>query len=242
MIKIAICDDDFNTQLNIKSIVENIFARENKIHKIVEYSSGEELLGDMPEAKYDIVLLDIDMPTMDGIEVADKVTDIWKDVNIVFVTNRKDLVFEALNCNPFRFVRKEYLEEGIDEAITALITKIYNETYVVSFGDKKEQYSFRINDLLYLESERHYVFFHLDNGQSYKIRTKLGLCEEKLKPYGFIKTHISILVNVRKIRRITSKEVLLINGVKVPVSRSNSDIIKLRFSEEMGRHVNGINI
>lgn len=242
MIKIAICDDDLNQKQNIKALVESVFIRKEQLYEITEYTSGEELVKDMPEARYDIALLDIDMPTMDGIEVANKINEIYKDVNVVFVTDRSDLVFEALTCNPYRFVRKEYLEEGIDEAMSSLITKISNETYVVSFGDKKEHYSFRINDLLYIESKKHYVYFHLDDGQSHRVRTKMNNCETNLKPYGFVRTHISILVNVRKVRRITSKEILLINGTKLPVSRSNAEKVKLQFSEEMGRHVNGISI
>ena len=242
MIKVAICDDDLKVQSDIRSLVEKILIREMREYRITEYEDGEKLVEDMQEERYDIVLLDIDMPTMTGMEVANNVAELWDDINVIFVTNRSDLVFEALTCNPFRFVRKEYLEEGIEEAITALITKVYNETFILSFGDKNEQYSFRIKDLLYLESKKHYVFFYLDDGQICKVRTKMSVCENSLRPYGFFKTHISILVNVRKVRRITSKEVLLTNGAKLPVSRSNSDKVKLRFSEEMGRHVNGINI
>ncbi|MBE5943669.1 MAG: response regulator transcription factor [Lachnospiraceae bacterium] len=240
MIKIAICDDDLKQQLNIKGLVENVFIREEQTYEIIEYTSGEKLVTDMPEARYDIVLLDIDMPTMDGIEVANKIDEIWKDVNVVFVTNRSDLVFEALSCNPYRFIRKEYMEEGIDEAMSSLITKISNETYVVSFGDKKEHYSFKINDLVYIESKKHYVYFRLDDEEEYKIRDRLANYEKKLADYGFIKIHGSILVNVRKIRKISSVEVVLVNGEKLPISRSNSEKIKMHFLNEMRRHVNGV--
>lgn len=240
MIKIAICDDDLNQKQNIKALVESIFIRKEQLYEITEYTSGEELVKDMPEARYDIALLDIDMPTMDGIEVANKINEIYKDVNVVFVTNRSDLVFEALTCNPYRFVRKEYLEEGIDEAMLSLITKISNETYVVSFGDKKDHYSFRINDLVYIESKKHYVYFRLDNEEEYKIRDRLANYERKLVDYGFIKIHGSILVNVRKIRKISSVEVVLVNGEKLPISRSNSEKIKMHFLNEMRRHVNGV--
>lgn len=242
MIKVAICDDDLSVKSDIKKMVENILIREEQDYKITEYENGEILIADMDEQRYDIVLLDICMPVITGVEVANKITEIWGNTNVIFVTNRNDLVFEALTCNPFRFVRKECLENGIEEAVTALITKICNDTFIMYFGDKKEQYSFRINDLLYIESEKHYVFVHLEDGKIYKVRTKMGVLEKKLSPYGFLKIHISILVNVRKIRRITNKDVLLTNGVKLPVSRSNSDKIKLRFSDEMWKHVNGINI
>ncbi len=240
MIKIAICDDDLNQKQNIKALVESVFIRKEQLYEITEYTSGEELVKDMPEARYDIALLDIDMPTMDGIEVANKINEIYKDVNVVFVTNRSDLVFEALTCNPYRFVRKEYLEEGIDEAMLSLITKISNETYVVSFGDKKDHYSFKINDLVYIESKKHYVYFRLDNEEEYKIRDRLANYERKLVDYGFIKIHGSILVNVRKIRKISSVEVVLVNGEKLPISRSNSEKIKMHFLNEMRRHVNGV--
>lgn len=239
MITIAICDDEL-VQLNkIKEKTIEVFERENEEFVIYEYHTGNDILENATSIKFDIVLLDIDMPEINGINVAEELATINSWSNIVFVTNRADLVFEAIRCQPYRFIRKSKLDEELDEAISTLIEKILNETYVVTFSDKYTQHSFHILDIIYIESKKHYLYFYVGDGE-YKCRMKLSVCENKLKEYGFIKIHGSILVNVRYVRKVTSKEITLTNGTILPISRSYADVVKLRYMEEMERHVNGI--
>lgn len=239
MITIAICDDEL-VQLNkIKAKTIEVFERTSEEYTIYEYHTGKTILDDAADMKFDIVLLDIDMPEENGISVAEELALINPRSNIVFVTNRADLVFEAIRCQPYRFIRKSRLDEEMEEAISTLIEKILNETYVVTFSDKYVQHSFHILDIIYIESKKHYLYFYVGD-EEYRCRMRLGLCENKLKEYGFIKIHGSILVNVRYVRMVTSKEISLTNGTILPISRSNTEAVKLRYMEEMEKHVNGI--
>ncbi|MBQ8412525.1 MAG: response regulator transcription factor [Lachnospiraceae bacterium] len=239
MITIAICDDEL-VQLNkIKTKTIEVFERKSEEYTIYEYHTGKTILDDAANMKFDIVLLDIDMPEENGIDVAEELALINPRSNIVFVTNRADLVFEAIRCQPYRFIRKSRLDEEMEEAISTLIDKILNETYVVTFSDKQVQYSFHILDIIYIESKKHYLYFYVGD-EEYRCRMRIGDCVNKLKEYGFIKIHGSILVNVRYVKKVTSKEISLTNGTILPISRSNAEAVKLRYLEEMEKHVNGI--
>ena len=98
---------------------------------------------------------------------------------------------------------------------------------------------FCISDIYYMESKKHYVYIHTFD-EEYKCRLKLSDCEAELKNYGFVKIHGSFLANIRKIKRLSSKEVVMTNGHILPISRGNIDNIKLKYIEEMEKHVNGI--
>lgn len=238
MINIAICDDEKEYQNMIREKVEAIFVNKKEEFWIEGYSSGKELLEAARQIHFDIVLLDIDMPKECGLNVADSITEMLPRTNVVFITNRDDLVFEALKCAPFGFVRKSHIDE-MQVTLSRLITKIKKDNYMLVFADKINNVSLPVYDVYYIESMKHYLYIHTEK-QEFKIRMKLALCEEKIKGCGFIKIHKGIIVNVRRVKSITSKEVELYNNIKLPVSRGNADKVKIQFSERVEHYVDGV--
>lgn len=239
MIEIAICDDDLMFLESIDNKIQKIFDDKKEKCRLHKFPSGKQLIEAIDEIKFDIVFLDIDMPELSGLGVADYLGRISSRINIVFVTNRDDMVFEAIHSNPIRFIRKSHLNKELEEAILYLINKIAKETYIITFSNSKETCCFPIYDIWFLESKKHYVYFYV-NDEVYKLRIKLSSCDEMLKDFGFIKTHGSYMVNIRRIKTIGTKKVILKNGVELPVSRSNAEKIKLLYAVEMEKYVNGI--
>ena len=101
---IIICDDELAFANILKEKIEEICMGE-KINIKVE-TSGTTLLKNKDLDKLDAVFLDIEMPGMDGIKVADKIRKFNQYVHIVFVSNREELVYQSLVYRPFRFIRK----------------------------------------------------------------------------------------------------------------------------------------
>lgn len=239
MIRLAICDDDETYQNIIKQKIYFIFDIIEEDVEISLYSSGEELIADLKNKLFDVILLDIDMPTVSGLNVADAVVDVLPRVNVIFVTNRADLVFEALSCNPFRFIRKSHFDVELEEAIKSVVDKINKDNFDLVFEDGKQTVILPVYDVYFLESRKHYVHIYT-NSQEFKLRLKLSYCADKTKYYGFIKIHNSFLVNIRKIKKITSKDVTLDNDKILPISRANSENVKRQYSEMVERYVDGI--
>ncbi len=239
MIRVAVCDDEIDEQERLRERISSIFKeKSNDEFSISCFTSGWDLLEKAEKENFDVVFLDIDMPDIDGLNVANRLTSLYTEVNLVFVSNRVDLVFESIHQNPFRFVRKSHFEEEIKEAILSLLKKLTNDSHVASFENKTEQYHLPIHEIVYIESRKHYVYINTYD-KEYKIRMKLSSCEEMLKGYGFIRIHGSILVNVRKIKCLNSKEAVLINGKALPISRNNIGKCKMLYLEEMERFANG---
>lgn len=239
MIRLAICDDELSYQNILKQKILSIFEKEKTNVEISTYSSGEELLKAMKDKKADVIFLDIDMPEMSGLNVAGDVMNILPKVSLVFVTNRDDLVFDALRCNPFKFIRKSHLDEELADSIKSVIEKTVKEDFTLVLDDGKQIISLSVHEIHYIESIKHYVYIYTDL-QEYKLRLKLSECEEKINDYGFIKIHNSILVNTRKIKKITSKEVILVDDKTLPISRANADNVKSQYFGMVERYVDGI--
>lgn len=238
MIRLAICDDEAEYQNILYTKLLLILNESEQEFCIDKFDSGVELVEASKNKKYEVVFLDIDMPKATGIDIADEIVEIMPRANVIFVTNRDDLVFDALKCNPYRFIRKSNIDEELKEAVISVIKKISKEDYMVVFESKKQMLSLSVREICYIESEKHYVNVYTDDN-THKLRMKIADCEKLVNNLGFIRIHHSFLVNIRKIRRITSKQVVLFNGRELPVSRSNIDKIKIQYSEMVDKYVDG---
>lgn len=176
--------------------------------------------------KYDVVFLDIDMPGMSGLELAKQYKDIT--FNIVFVTNRDDLVFEAYNTtNTLGFVRKSKIQEDLPLVIDRLQRESQSTIYL-TVKSGSELIRVRYSEILYVEKLSHNVIIYTTTGEM-SMRKPISETEELLKNYGFVRTHIGYIVNMEHIKQINSKEVILANGRAVPISRQNVKPVKDEF-------------
>lgn len=239
--QIGICDDNRRDMDMIAKAVETAVMPLTSGYELHLFYSGDELIRHMEEVcEYDVLLLDIDMPDIDGIQIADKLTGSKALVNIIFVTNMVDLVFEAIRYSPFRFIRKERIYEEMDEAMTAVLEKIRNETLLYEFGTGHEVLKILIRDMVYLESQGHYIHIHTSDEKVYNIRGKISSYDEKLCGLGFVRIHVGYLVNIRCIYSISLKGVVLDNGETLPISRRNADKIKGQHADYVRRFIRGI--
>lgn len=238
ILKLGICDDNPVDAGIIKKMLQQVLSNLSLEFELDTYTSGNELIKQMEKIKgLDILILDIDMPGIDGISAAERLMD--GNVNIIFATNHQELVFEAIHSRPFRFIRKERLKEELEEAITAAVEKISRETLLYDFGTGRESYKLRLMDVDYLESKGHYLQLHTGERIT-QIRGKISDYENRLKDYGFIRIHQGFLVNVRSIYSINSREVTLDDGSKLPISRKKVDDIKATHAAYVRRFIRGV--
>lgn len=225
VVQIAVCDDEkiFLDDL-VSQISTQFLDADNKIH-INSYTDGAKLLEASEKILFDVLFLDIEMPGLNGIEVAEKVRAANPYVNIIFITNRDDLVFQSIRYRPFRFIRKHWLKEELPEAIDAIIKKIKSENqyYTVSFNNSTMQ--IRITDIMYIESYKHDIFLYTED-EKYRIKSNLHKMEKEFEVFGFIRVHSGFLVNYRYIYSIDKTKVILNNKEMVPLSRYRIETVK----------------
>lgn len=188
-------------------------------------------------SKYDLIFLDIDMPLIDGIEIAKRINEAKNKSNIdipyiVFVTNKDNLVFTALRLFPYAFIRKNHFSEDIEKCIVSINQKLSGRSlrYPVKTGRSTRFLNF--DEILYLEKDKNYVIFHTFDSQ-YRERTNIDEKLKDLSSMGFIRPHIGYLVNQKYVSEVSGTEILLINGQEIPISKSYKQSVKKQYFDWM---------
>lgn len=238
--RIGICDDEKDAVLAAEKIIKSMEPLGQQI-VLIPFENRDSIVEDILAEQLDAMLLDIDMPGRNGIEIGDAIAMKNQELNLIFFTNRADMVFRAIYCHPYRFIRKSHMEEELPEALNSVYQKLTNEQFLFEFQSKNESLKVRIKDILYINSDRHYIQIH-EKDKMHRVRGKLSAYEERLMEYGFIRIHVGYLVNVRFIYRMTASTVELDNGSILPVSKRYSESAREEYNIGMGRFVNGIRI
>lgn len=240
-VQVGICDDNIKDLDWMDNEICAVFQDVQVEYALTRFEGGNMLMHALETViAYDILLLDIDMPGTDGMSIAERIMQTPHRVNIIFVTNRDDMVFEAIHYSPFRFIRKEKLHDELPEAIVSALDKIYKETLICNFGTGADAIKIPICDILYLESQKHYICIHTKQGEIKTFRGKISDYTDELADVGFVRVHIGYLVNIRYIYSITSQKIVLDNEEELPISRAKVESIKQKYASYMRRFVRGI--
>ena len=232
MIKVAILDDDKTALMISTSAVEAFLKEKNAEYRLFSFSNPLNFLASAKEEKFDLSFLDIDMPEMNGLEVANQLTEIAKTCQIIFLSQREDLVFECLKFHPFGFIRKSKLIDDFSLMMNQYFQTISNNESneaKIDFFDKTKTFSFKIKEIVYIEGDRNYQKVVLKDKTSQNVRVPLGVLEDKLREHGFLRIHKGYLVNYLYIRSIESEEVYLTTGISLPMAKKRKEEIMKQY-------------
>ena len=217
--KIAICDDSKIILEYMSEKIKDIFHKQKCNASIEKFNNGKDLVKVLTNEYFDVIFLDIDMPNINGFDIAKKIQASATSINIIFISNLEGSVYESLKFRPFRFIRKSHFDEEIYSVIEDLMKTVIdsNENIVISLPNKK----IRLfpNKIVYIECNDKIlkIVSHLE---IIELRYKLKDIEVKLEQYGFIRIHKGYLVNSKYIYRINkSGEIILESGERLPVSK-----------------------
>ncbi len=204
---VGICDDNINDRERIQNVCRHVFRKNCMEVQMIVFGDGEEFL--TSEIEVDLLILDIEMPSINGIEVKEKLQSSSNAPLIIFATDHEELIRSAFGIHVYGFVVKSQLEMQLPELIQSAL-KIKNR-FVMIEG--------RINsrDVVYIKAEHIYVKLCMVDGTEELIRKSLNELEEVLVDVDFIRTHRSYLVNCKWINKIGKKSMEL-EGIKVPIA------------------------
>ena len=217
-LNIAICDDEQNQIQYIKDIVSAWAETSEHFPHFAEFPSAEAFLFDYAENRnYDILLLDIEMAKMNGIDLAKKVREENNRVQIVFITGYPDFMSEGFEVAALHYlmkpVKKEKLFSVLDRAVIGLAQKEDSLILETDNGIMRVKFS----EIMSAEAKGHETLLTLIDKQE---SVKIGINDlEKQLDDSFVRSHRSYLVGLRHITRITKTDVILDNGALIPLSR-----------------------
>lgn len=232
MIKVAFCDDEAKILEDLSVKIKSEF--ENLSCKIDLYTTENsiELLEYLKNYPVDILFLDIDMPTISGMEIAQTLLNSEIKTLLVFVTGQDALVYKSFKYHPFGFIRKTYFDEEISGIVKSLVEEMQKSSDTFLFKTNDGFNRIKLRDILYFESESNYINLHTKESV-YKFRSTVSAIEKELSTKGFIRTHKGFLVNQEHIFSVKSENVVLSNNAVLPIGRTNRDVIKARIMRYM---------
>lgn len=224
MLTIAVCDDDFYFANKLEKTLHILMC--DKVSRIDVFINPEKLL--KSDIVYDYIFLDIDMPQLNGIEVAKRFNS--DETSVVFVSNKESYVFDAYNStDAFGFIRKSHLKEDL-ESIFSRLNKNINKKAVLRLKSGSNVIKIKYSNIIYLEKLVNNVVIHTIDGD-YTERNSLTSLESEFLGRGFVRAHVGYIVNLEYIKTIDSNEITLQNLKKIPMSRKNSKLVKEAFLE-----------
>ncbi len=228
--RIALCDDDNRIMDILEEKLTKYYQEKNIDFEINRFLGGKELLA-YNLNEIDLLFLDMEMPGMNGVEVATEIRKENRNLTIIFVTAFEKFVFESFKVNAFRYLLKPLDDEKLREALDSLNTKSNKKDDCLCFQFQNENFCVNYDDIIFIEIMRDKIWIHC-HGKTYRWRGTLKQITEKLIKKGFFQVHRSYLVNMSKIKSYTSNTVVLEDNCNVPISKYRLDA----FKEEYIKH------
>ena len=219
---IGICDDD-DVQLNyLKSQITDWSKVRQVPCEVKLFHSAEELLFDYSDTvPFDLLILDIQMGNMNGMELAKRIRVTDKDIRILFLTGLSDYVFEGYEVRAQRYLLKPVKEEQLFAVLNEVFEGLYQDRkkyYIFNYAGEMVKLDY--SSIIIIEALGHYLKLTTLN-QVYEWKCNMGQIVKELDPTDFFLIHRSYIVNLKYVNKINKTNCFLSNGLVIPISRTN---------------------
>lgn len=232
--KIAIVDDDAAMTGQIEEYLER-FMRENKVPVLDRvFLEPKKFLAEF-DGSYDLILLDVEMPEMNGIEVAREIREKDNGVMIMFITNMAQYAIHGYEVEAVDYVLKPLAYPDFAMKMQKVLRYFRRDRqHQLMLETSQGKVPMKVSDIFYIEVIRHYLNFHTACGV-YQVRGVMKELEQELRTWNFVRCSQSYLVNLAYVRSLGAG-VVLVGEDELPVSRNR----KNEFVEAFTRYVGGM--
>lgn len=219
MLNIAIVDDENVQALLLSKMVNQWSFKNNKPTTIKLFSNSESFYFTWCEDKsFDILLLDIQMKGMNGIELAKEIRKSDDKLSIIFITGLSDYMSVGYDVSALHYLIKPVDEKRLFSCLDKACGRISKEQPFIIVNVGGENVRIFQSELISAEAFGHNIKLETLNS-AYEIKMNISELEKALDKDHFIRCHRSYIVGIRYISRIGKKELTLENGKNIPVSR-----------------------
>lgn len=236
-IRVAICDDlpcERDTLLDLldRSPVET---------KSTLFGSGEELLEAFSPNTFDLLLMDIYMDGMTGVEAVQKIREMDKAIPIAFTTTSTDHTLESYRLSVLKYLEKPVRQKDINDLLRLVKLQRDSAPRLAIRQNGKTQ-KLPLSELMVLEQQGHHVTLFLKGGSTIQLYGKLSDLLPQLDGQPFFCPHKSYCVNVAFVVGINEEYQCykMSDGKNVPISRTNRKAAKKEFEDYLFAQTRGI--
>lgn len=225
-LKIAICDDEQSQVEYLSGVVSAWAEKSRHVVEVKTYSSAKAFLFDYSEEKdFDILLLDIEMPGMNGMDLAKAIRNENNAMQIVFITGYPEFISEGYDVAALHYLLKPLNCEKLRQVLDRAVLNFEKSPRMITFPSGKELLRLRADAIRFGESDGHYVLIHTTEGE-YRLRMTVPELVERLGD-GFVRPNRSFVIGLRFVCRVTKTAVILDDGKEIPMAKGSYDRINL---------------
>lgn len=226
---IGICDDEQNEMEIISSVAAEWGRQNGYVCDIKKFYSAEEFLFEYEDNKvYDILLLDIEMKNMTGIELAKRIRKDNSRAEIIFITSHFEFAGEGYEVDALHYLIKPISGDKLMQVMNKAADRLSVEPLSLIINCEGETVRLYESEILYAEAFLHYIVIRTKD-KEYKIKENISAFEKKLSG-DFYRIHRSYLVSLKHITRI-SRTSVNIGTLELPLARGKYDDINRAFIE-----------
>jgi len=220
MIRIGICDDSPAFLQQTKHILDGWVHRPQDITTDF-FEDGDALLTAHAQKPFDIILLDIVMPLLNGIDTARELREKDRTVKIVFLTSSAEFAVDSYSVKASNYLLKPVVPDTLLTCLEELIREIRSVSRCLTVRGLDAVYRVPISSIEYVESQSKHILFSTTEGRIIKSTEPLYAYENTLLlKDGFFKCHRSYIVNIHHIDSYSSSGAVMRSGCQIPISRS----------------------
>ena len=234
--RIAIVDDLPEEAARLQQmLLQELHDTHTDVHRLDVFASAEELLAGWQPNTYDLVLLDIYMGAMTGVEAAHILRDSDEDVRLVFCTTSNEFASESYSVGASYYLHKPYSAADIRRMVTKVRPRNYDLTRYIVLPDAQKVI---LRDIVHTEYENHIISIHRKRGGTVQTRMSQGAFEALVAdaPY-LVSCGKGLLVNLYEVTRLESDTVQLTGGVLLPVSRRKAKEFQKVYDDHLFRRM-----
>lgn len=232
--RIAICDDQPEQLQQLRKMILD-WEGENTVAGC--FDNGDSLLQAHSLLPFDVIILDVLMPLLNGMETARELRQSDKTVKLVFLTSSAEFAIDAFAVKASNYLLKPVKPQTLYDCLNEIVEELRISAKKICIKGIHAQHQIPVVDIEYVESQNKRILFVLSGGKTILSSEPLYSYEKKLTlEDGFFKCSRSFIVNIHRIDTFTAKEIRTQSGARIPISRNcNREFENAYFSVLFGK-------
>ena len=232
MIRLIIAEDDPQCYAQLEQFLSDYSRETGQAFRITHYDNGEDLV-EHYKPEYDLLLLDVDMPFIDGMTAAGHIRRVDPEVVIVFVTSLAQYAIQGYSVNALDYILKPLSYFSFSQRLTRVLRHIRSKTdSYVTVAVKGGTLKLNVEDIYYIERLGHQLMLHTRDGIQ-AASTSIQDMEELLEGRGFFRCHKGYLVNLAHVSGIQDG-CAVVHGDRLIISRGRRNDFLAALADYVG--------
>lgn len=232
-LNIVICDDELIERVLIRKNLEKYLMAARIKAVISEFASPEELLEKAETVRPDILLLDIYMPEVTGIDLARKIRELGMTCQIIFITSSNGFASEAFEVGTLSYLQKPVIYDKFRKVMDMAVRKFDRLRFIEIFMNR-ETCRIYLSDIIYMETLNRKLIIHAV-AEEYTTYMTLSKIMEVLPENEFLQISRFEIIALKNVESLDSKKVIMKGGTELPLSSRYVESALKKYEEYISR-------